>query len=369
VPLRSRPPSPEALARVLAVLGACPHAPNADGTGWVPPPAAGPPAAPGAPAGGPVPVVGAVVGGSNPSPAQAPVPNVPVVAAQPGQVAPVPFVPVPFVPVPVPVPGPGPVPFVPVPGVPGPAQLGLPSLAVGVGTRSGVGSMSGVGSVLARLRAGRLDPGRRGALALAGVAVLAAALAGLVLLRARPSEQPVRAPVTVTRSADGSRSALRSPASEVVVAVAGKVRRPGLVHLPAGSRVDDAVRTAGGVLPGADPGLLNLARKLVDGEQVLVGVQPPPGTSGLGATGPGAMAPGATGSGATGSGAPGSVIDLNAATVSDLDALPGIGPVLADHVITWRTQHGGRFDSVDQLRQVSGIGESKYQQLKDRVRV
>jgi len=353
VPLRSRPPSPEALARVLAVLGACPHAPNADGTGWVPPPAAGPLAGPlaalGAPAGGPVPAVGAVVGGSNPSPAQAPVPNVPVVAAQPGQVAPVPFV--------------------PVPGVPGPAQLGLPSLAVGVGTRSGVGSMSGVGSVLARLRAGRLDPGRRGALALAGVAVLAAALAGLVLLRARPSEQPVRAPVTVTRSADGSRSALRSPASEVVVAVAGKVRRPGLVHLPAGSRVDDAVRTAGGVLPGADPGLLNLARKLVDGEQVLVGVQPPPGTSGLGATGPGAMAPGATGSGATGSGAPGSVIDLNAATVSDLDALPGIGPVLADHVITWRTQHGGRFDSVDQLRQVSGIGESKYQQLKDRVRV
>jgi competence protein ComEA len=229
--------------------------------------------------------------------------------------------------------------------------------------------MSGVGSVLARLRAGRLDPGRRGALALAGVAVLAAALAGLVLLRARPSEQPVRAPVTVTRSADGSRSALRSPASEVVVAVAGKVRRPGLVHLPAGSRVDDAVRTAGGVLPGADPGLLSLARKLVDGEQVLVGVQPPPGTSGLGATGPGAMAPGATGSGATGSGAPGSVIDLNAATVSDLDALPGIGPVLADHIITWRTQHGGRFDSVDQLRQVSGIGESKYQQLKDRVRV
>lgn len=209
----------------------------------------------------------------------------------------------------------------------------------------------GVGSVLARLRAGRVDPGRRGALALASVAVLAAVVAGVVLLRSRRVEQPLAAPAVAASAASraggsGVASAPQSPSADVVVSVAGKVRRPGLVHLLAGSRVDDAVRAAGGVLPGSGPGLLNLARKLVDGEQVLVGVAAPPAP------------PGPASEGSAASGAPGSALDLNAAKASDFDTLPGIGPVLADHLVTWRTQHGGRFASVDQLRQVSGIGDA-----------
>jgi len=217
----------------------------------------------------------------------------------------------------------------------------------------------GVGSVLARLRAGRVDPGRRGALALACVAVLAAVVAGVVLLRSRPVEQPLAAPAVAASAAlraggSGVASAPQSPSADVVVSVAGKVRRPGLVHLLAGSRVDDAVRAAGGVLPGSGPGLLNLARKLVDGEQVLVGVAAPP------------AAPGPASQGSAASGAPVSALDLNAATASDFDTLPGIGPVLADHLVTWRTQHGGRFASVDQVRQVSGSARASTSSSRTR---
>ena len=141
------------------------------------------------------------------------------------------------------------------------------------------------------------------------------------------------------------------------MAVAGKVRRPGLVRLPLGSRVDDAVRAAGGPLPDAEPGLLNLARRLVDGEQVLVGVDPPPGSPPADGAGPAG--------GVAGTGGP---VDLNAASVSDLDGLPGIGPVLAQRIVDWRTAHG-RFASVEQLREVTGIGESKYEDLRERVTV
>lgn len=207
-------------------------------------------------------------------------------------------------------------------------------------------------SVVALLRAGRLDPGRRGAVALVLVGLVAAVVAGVVLLRSRPSEQPLAVPGAVRTGA-----VLPSEhGGEVVVAVAGKIRHPGLVRLPAGSRVDDAVRAAGGVAPGASAGLVNLARKLIDGEQVLIGVDAPPGA-----------VPGIGPSAATGaSGA--APIDLNAAAAGDLDHLPGIGPVLAERIVSWRSEHG-KFASVDQLRQVSGIGESKYQQLKARVRV
>jgi len=179
----------------------------------------------------------------------------------------------------------------------------------------------------------RVDPARHGVLALVLVALLAAAVAGWFLLRGRPTEQPV-APPPVTSA---------TTAGQLVVDVAGRVRHPGLVRLAPGSRVDDAIRAAGGVLPGASTDALNLAAKVQDGQQVLVGVS----------------APGA---------AAGGVLDLNAATAQELDSLPGVGPVLADRIVAWRTEHG-RFGSVDQLRQVSGIGESKYQALKSKVRV
>ncbi|MBC7374454.1 MAG: ComEA family DNA-binding protein, partial [Frankiales bacterium] len=191
------------------------------------------------------------------------------------------------------------------------------------------------------VRTGRLDPGRRGALALVLAALLAAVVAGGVVWRGRPQEVAVPAVVSSGAPLPGV-SADPTPGADgqLVVSVAGKVRRPGVVRLPPGSRVDDAVRAAGGPLPGATIGLLNQARRLVDGEQVLVGVDPPPGVPAAG--GPGG-------------GSTGGRLDLNTATASELDALPGIGPVLAQRIVDWRTEHE-RFASVDQLREVSGIG-------------
>ncbi|WP_206315771.1 ComEA family DNA-binding protein [Streptomyces sp. C1-2] len=139
----------------------------------------------------------------------------------------------------------------------------------------------------------------------------------------------------------------------VVVDVSGKVRHPGIRRLPAGSRVADALRAAGGVRSGTDLGTLNRARLLVDGEQVVVGGDAP-------APAPGTVpAPGAGGTGAGLGGAaagPASPLSLNSATADQLDTLPGVGPVLAGHILDYRTQHGG-FTSVDQLREVTGIGD------------
>jgi competence protein ComEA len=188
------------------------------------------------------------------------------------------------------------------------------------------------------------DPGRRGALALAAVGVVAALAAAVVLLRGHSTEQPLAVPAA---AGDGVSSA--GPA--LVVDVEGSVRRPGLVRLADGARVDDALKAAGGVLAGTSTASLNLARKLTDGEQVLVGVQA--------ANGPAAGG---------GSASAGGLLDLNLATLSDLDALPGVGPVLAQRIVDWRTEHH-RFASVDQLREVDGIGEAKYSSLKSRVRV
>ena len=225
------------------------------------------------------------------------------------------------------------------------------------------------------LARGRVDMTRRAAVALVVVALLAAAVAGALVLRGRPQE--VTAPDVLATGVPlpgVSQAAAPSPPQgtpapgvaegDVVVAVAGKVHRPGLVRLPAGSRVDDALRAAGGPLTAGDLGLLNLARRLVDGEQVLVGVEPPPGQPppAGGAAAPGGAVPGGA---AAGGAAP---VDLNLATLADLDALPGIGPVLAQRIVDWRTEHG-RFASVDQLREITGIGESRFQDLRERVSV
>ena len=191
------------------------------------------------------------------------------------------------------------------------------------------------------VRNGRFDPGRRGAVALVVVALLAAVVAGGVVLRGRPQEVVVPAVLDAGGPLPGTTAAPAAEQPEVVVAVAGLVVRPGLVRLPAGSRVADALAAVGGPTPGASTDLLNLARKLVDGEQVLVGVDPPPGAP----------------AGPAGAGGPPGPLDLNAASVSDLDALPGIGPVLAQRIVDWRTEND-RFDSVEQLREVTGIGEA-----------
>ena len=133
--------------------------------------------------------------------------------------------------------------------------------------------------------------------------------------------------------------------SSLVVDVAGKVRAPGLRTLPSGARVQDALQAAGGPLPGTDLTGLNLARPLGDGEEVVVGVPGP--------------APGSSGSGPP----PTGPLSLNNATAQQLDALPGVGPVLAQRIVQYREQHGG-FQSVDQLRHVSGFGERRLQDLR-----
>ncbi|MDG4789269.1 helix-hairpin-helix domain-containing protein [Micromonospora sp. WMMD1102] len=209
---------------------------------------------------------------------------------------------------------------------------------------------------------GAFDPGRRGVKALAVLAVVVVLGAAGWAWMSRPRTEPVgslSAPATVLAPTPPSSGSVVGGADEVVVAVAGKVRRPGLVRLPAGARVADALESAGGALPGVDVALLNLARKVTDGELILVGVTPPPGAAPAGAGAP-AGAPGVQ---------PGAgKVNLNTATAAQLDALPGVGPVLAQRIVAHREEHGG-FRSVGDLRQVTGIGDARYEDLKDLVTV
>jgi competence protein ComEA len=140
----------------------------------------------------------------------------------------------------------------------------------------------------------------------------------------------------------------------VTVDVAGKVRRPGLATLPAGSRVADALKEAGGPRGRVDLTSLNLARVLVDGEQILVGRAAAP-AGGLAADASTA-APDATGA----------LVNLNTATSAQLDTLPGVGPVTAQKILDWRTSHGA-FSSIDELLEIDGIGEKTLADLAPHV--
>jgi competence protein ComEA len=213
-----------------------------------------------------------------------------------------------------------------------------------------------------------MDPGARGARVLVLFAAVSALVAGVYFWMSRPRPLPVSPPSgtpSLTSVAAAPTPATTSHGITVVVHVHGKVRRPGIVTLPAGSRVADAIKAAGGVRPGARTGSLNLARKLVDGEQIPVGVKGAPDAAPPGGI-PGPAGP----AGSAGSGGPGGTgpLDLNTATVDQLDQLPGVGPVLAQRIVDYRTQHGG-FRSVEQLQEVSGIGARRYEDLKSMVRV
>jgi competence protein ComEA len=153
----------------------------------------------------------------------------------------------------------------------------------------------------------------------------------------------------------------------LVVHVAGAVARPGLYHLPAGSRVADAVTLAGGKLPRADLDRLNLAARLVDGQKILVTRRGEPIPPGEAAAAAGGTLLGA-GAGGDSTGAPGEPIDLNAADLAALDSLPGVGPATARAILEERTRRGG-FRSTRDLLRVPGIGEGRFARLKDRVRV
>ncbi|MFD7629806.1 helix-hairpin-helix domain-containing protein [Streptomyces sp. NPDC059851] len=191
--------------------------------------------------------------------------------------------------------------------------------------------------------------------AVAVVLVIAVGVGVQQYWSARP--QPVTAPSAVTPVTAPAPSPSPGPApgqpgtaasgSPIVVDVSGKVRDPGVRRLPAGSRVEDALAAAGGATPGTDTTGLNRARVLVDGEQVVVGGPAPPAPAvGGPAAGP---------------------LSLGTATVEQLDALPGVGPVLAQHIVDFRTARGG-FRSVDELRQVNGIGERRFADLRKLVR-
>ena len=219
--------------------------------------------------------------------------------------------------------------------------------------------------------AARWDPGKRGARSLWLAGLVAALLLVVWTWLDRPRVEPV--PADPAGAAAGGAAAPGSTASEepaapavgevaetsatVVVSVVGLVARPGLVTLPSGSRVADAVEAAGGLLPEADPASLNLAAVVSDGQQVAVGVD--------GAAGGAVDATGGAGAGPSGSG---QRVNLNTATVADLDALPGIGPVLAGRIVAYRTAEGP-FTSVDQLDDVPGIGPAIAAELIELVTV
>ncbi len=241
-----------------------------------------------------------------------------------------------------------------------------------------------------RFRGARVDPGRRGAVTLVLVGVLAVLVTAFVLTRAQPVTHPVPplASVRTTTAPPGvpvsgaARTQAAAPGSvpvpetppatgELVVSVVGLVHHGGLVRLPAGARVADALAAAGGPRDGADLTGLNLAQRVQDGDQILVGAAAPTGDGPrLGSAT--ISAGGAGGAAGTTAGAPvpgtAGKIDLNTATEAQLDALPGVGPVTARAILAWRTANG-RFTAVDQLAEVDGIGPARLARLRELVTV
>lgn len=165
-------------------------------------------------------------------------------------------------------------------------------------------------------------------------------------------------PVASTSAADESDG-------KVIVDVAGKVRRPGIAVLDAGARVIDALRAAGGARPGVDLTALNLARLLVDGEQIVVGLAAPAGLAGASVPPPpGPIPPGPIPPGST----TGPLVNLNTADQALLETLPDVGPVTAQAIIAWRTEHGG-FTAISELLEVDGIGDATLETLTPHVTV
>jgi competence protein ComEA len=198
------------------------------------------------------------------------------------------------------------------------------------------------------LRAAATSPSAAALLSLAAVCVLCVGVTGFLLLHRPGTAADVAAPLPTLPAA------LPAPTpSGIVVDVGGRVRRPGLVTLSPGARIADALDAAGGAIRGSDLRLVDLAARVSDGELLLIGIS-------------GAAPGGSSAGGAAGASA--GPVNLNTATVDQLDALPGIGPVLAQRILDWRAANGG-FRSVEDLNEVSGIGEATYADLAPLVAV
>lgn len=233
----------------------------------------------------------------------------------------------------------------------------------------------GVGRGQQWLAALRADPGRAGGIALAAIAALAVLVTVFTLARQGPA--PVVAANLPTVEPPVAMVSATSPATaapqSMVVSVVGLVHQPGLVTLAPQARVADAVEAAGGTRHGADTIGLNLARHLTDGEQIVVGIAAPAGQraalgSSVGASSVEKSPVAASANMPAAPATPVVPVDLNAATVDQLDALPGVGPVTAAAIVAWRTANG-RFTSVDQLTEVDGIGPARLDKLRPLVRV
>ncbi|WP_111766271.1 ComEA family DNA-binding protein [Nakamurella deserti] len=259
----------------------------------------------------------------------------------------------------------------------------------------------------------RLDPGRRGSAVISVVAVAAVLAAALGLVPGRgtvvgpstvavvgsadsvagtpravtadgttPAQPEVPSdggspqgdgtPSVGTSTPGSSTPAASGPTAvptEIVVAVTGGVRQPGVVTLVPGARVADAIAAAGGVVDGTDYTGLNLAAKLADGDSIVVGGAGQGVRSGSGSAAPAGAAPGGSSGAVQASGETGSTtVDLNTADQATLETLPGVGPVMAGNIIAWRTANGG-FTRVDDLREITGIGPARYATLAPLVRV
>ncbi len=202
------------------------------------------------------------------------------------------------------------------------------------------------------LPATRPIPSRR-VLLLIGALVLAAVI-GLLLLRYlnAPPQTTAEAPAPIATSTAGPTA---GRAGAVTVHIVGEVARPGVVELAAGARVAEALRACGGMTKKADEASINQARILVDGEQIVVTPRGSPPTG---------RAENSAVSGTQNN----SSVDINKAGAAELEALPGIGPVTAAAIVAHREEHGP-FTSVDQLTEVSGIGQKTVEGLKDRARI
>jgi competence protein ComEA len=227
---------------------------------------------------------------------------------------------------------------------------------------------------LAKMRA---DPGRTGAIALAVIAVVAVLVTLFTVVRDRPAPVASAQLPPVEMASSNPSASPSAKAEQPVVSVVGLVHAPGLVTLAPGARIADALTAAGGVLDGSDTVGLNMARQVADGEQIVVGIAPRLGQP----TALGSSVGSGSGSGADSAAPqttsqrsepttaqPSKPIDLNTATVGQLDALPGVGPVTASAIVAWRDSHG-KFTSVEQLGEVDGIGPARLDKLRALVRV